>query len=850
MSPPVLPDLEALLAHAGWIRSLARSLVADRHRADDLVQQTFVAALEHPPEPSTPIKSWLGAVVRNFARQDHRADRRRVDRESASARPEATASAHETVEAVQVQRALFEAVLALDEPYRSSILQRYYEGLPPREIARRQRVPVKTVKTRLARGLERLRAALDRRHGGHRDAWLPALLPLAGWPVLPASTLGTLLVNTKIKIAAGVVALAGALAVVWNVMPSSIPAPNPPLAVTAPKAELERAEEPRGDLTPAALPSEREGVPAPPPHAKAFVHPPIEPSRPTIARGRVIDVEGRPVAAVPLILRDHSVGEALSAFRAAELSSAEPVATSRADGTFELNSPGRGGTLLARSSQFTTAFGADMWQAQNYDNLVVVVAPRGALAGVVVESDGRPIPNATLEMRVDRSILGGLAGIADQSFEIPWRATSDDLGKFELADAPMMTGAVLHASASGWSPAAQPAPERPTFDLRIVLGRSEKTIPRGEVVDALGRPVPGALVACNHLTTRTDAQGRFAIEIDSVKFLVPMAGTEDEIVALKEGFLPARFAKPPEGWPASVTLRLDGEPLAIRGQVVDESGAGMEDVQVWAIDEHGFGIVMEEVNQTGRQQSIESLLRGGAESVPTGRDGAFVLGGLEAGDYRLACMQRSTLLAAHAEHVPAGSSSAKLVLQGSAKCTRIAGRVVSRGGKPVEGVMLYAGKKLARWPFGDDPPFPMFGGSATTDAKGRFSFARLSPEGLTFQLLSPSLLVTHWSPPDGARLAELEIVVALRCHLQVELGDRKELAETFTVVGKDGEKIETLEYQGPMVQVHENVPIDDGTSPVVAVTEDAKTVVLAKGGKEVARLPITLVPGELKVLRP
>src|SRR5580765_5992909 len=116
MPPPRSPDFEALLAQAGWIRSLARSLVEDSSRADDLVQQTFVAALEHPPGPATPLRRWLGAVVRNFARQDRRGERRRNERELAAARPEASASVHDVVDAIAVQRALFDAVLALDEP--------------------------------------------------------------------------------------------------------------------------------------------------------------------------------------------------------------------------------------------------------------------------------------------------------------------------------------------------------------------------------------------------------------------------------------------------------------------------------------------------------------------------------------------------------------------------------------------------------------------------------------------------------------------------------------------------------------------------------------------------------------
>jgi RNA polymerase sigma factor (sigma-70 family) len=813
------------------------------------VQQTFVAALEHPPGPATPLRRWLGAVVRNFARQDRRGERRRNERELSAARPEASASVHDAVDAIAVQRALFDAVLALDEPYRSSILQRYYEGLPPREIARRQRVPVKTVKTRLARGLERLRAALDRGHGGDRQAWLPALLPLAGWPGIPASTLGTLLVNTKIKIAIGVVALAGALAAVWSVFPTS--QPSAPLSALAadPKPALERAEP--GEHLAATAPSSARETVSEPSHLPVQHDPHVlPPSRPVVARGRVIDVDGRAVAGVPIVLRAREPGTQLNAFRSAERGTDEPLATSLADGSFEIASPPHGGTLLARSPQFTTAFAADIWQSQDYDKLVVIVAPRGGLGGTVVDPEGKSVPNAALFVRVDRALLAGLAGIADQSFEIPWRGTTDDHGHFEIVDAPAMKGATLTASASGWSEVSQPAPERPTFDLRIVLGHAEKPIPRGEVVDAHGRPVPGALVSCNQITSKTDEQGRFSIELDRYTFTTPMPGPVDEIVALKEGFLPAHFVKPVDGWPASVTLRLEGESLAIRGRVVDEAGTGVSGVTVWAIDELDFGIVMEEVSRSGRRHSIESLLRGGRENVPTGKDGSFVLDGLIAGEYRLGCMQYRTLLSGRSDHVAAGSDQARLVLLGADRCVRVAGRVVSRAGKPVEGVMLHPGRKIPRWPFGEDPLFPMQGQPQTTDAEGRFAFESLSPEGLSFQLLSPSLVVMEWTPPADAKLGELEIVVALRCHVQVDLGDRKELADSFTLLGKDGERMGALEYQGPIVQVDETVPIEKGVSPIVAVTEDAKTIVLSKAGVEVVRLPLALVPGELKVVRP
>src|SRR5262245_12875324 len=98
MPPPAL-DVQALLAHARWIRALARNLAAAANRADALGQRPFVAAVDPPPERSPPLRRWLGAVARNFARQDRRAEQRRVERESVAARREAIGSARESVEA-------------------------------------------------------------------------------------------------------------------------------------------------------------------------------------------------------------------------------------------------------------------------------------------------------------------------------------------------------------------------------------------------------------------------------------------------------------------------------------------------------------------------------------------------------------------------------------------------------------------------------------------------------------------------------------------------------------------------------------------------------------------------------
>ena len=58
-------DFERLLEHVGWARRLAASL-ARGHDAEDLVQDTWVAALRSPPDPGSPAKPWLKSVLRNL----------------------------------------------------------------------------------------------------------------------------------------------------------------------------------------------------------------------------------------------------------------------------------------------------------------------------------------------------------------------------------------------------------------------------------------------------------------------------------------------------------------------------------------------------------------------------------------------------------------------------------------------------------------------------------------------------------------------------------------------------------------------------------------------------------------
>ena len=69
---------------------------------------------------------------------------------------------------LEIQRILIDEVLRLEEPFRSTVLLRFFDGLTVAAIARRHGVDESTARWRLETALERLRSALSRRKGRQR----------------------------------------------------------------------------------------------------------------------------------------------------------------------------------------------------------------------------------------------------------------------------------------------------------------------------------------------------------------------------------------------------------------------------------------------------------------------------------------------------------------------------------------------------------------------------------------------------------------------------------------------------------------------------------------------------------
>ena len=390
---------EDLLKHAGWLRGLARTLVADAQAADDLVQDTWVAALREPPRGEP--RPWLGRVLRNAARARFRGEGRRVRRERAAAHYEVLPSADELAARMELQRTLVDVVLGLDEPYRSTIVLRFYEGLSAAEIARRRGLPGATVRSHLKRGLDEMRRRLDEGHAGGRAAWSAICLPwlstkpaLATDPGAAATTLflGALTMSTGAKLALGAAAVTLTL-VSYRLTTAATDGAGrlqPPAESTpSPSASL---AEPREEPAPLAR-SARSAVPSTP----VLAAPPAVESVPHVVSARVVDEQLAPLAGAVLRITRLDA-------------SSEPT---KPDGEVRLElsveDGGRYGVEVGCAGYATKKLATKLDVAGPTDLGQIVLLPGGRILGVVVDEDDRPVAGADVVVTPRASSLNDLA---------------------------------------------------------------------------------------------------------------------------------------------------------------------------------------------------------------------------------------------------------------------------------------------------------------------------------------------------------------------------------------------------------------------------------------------------------
>jgi len=147
------------------LAKVARHVASDAAEAEDLVQATFLTAMEHPErfDQSRPITAWLVGVLTKEALSWHRQSARRPDTErvleaqserEVRERPEVHATSEES------EGLLAAALTRLPLHYRDVLERHLQRGLSPSEIAKEQGASPATVRVQLHRGLAQLRQLL------------------------------------------------------------------------------------------------------------------------------------------------------------------------------------------------------------------------------------------------------------------------------------------------------------------------------------------------------------------------------------------------------------------------------------------------------------------------------------------------------------------------------------------------------------------------------------------------------------------------------------------------------------------------------------------------------------------
>ncbi len=669
--------LDELLAQAGWLDRLARRLVADPAEADEVVQETWVAALRDPSRAHS-VRGWLAQIARNVVRQRGRAEGARRERERSVARGEASEAEAEALDRAQAQQKLLAAVLALDEPYRGVVILHYFDHLEVAEVGRRLSVPESTVRTRLSRAIAELRTRFEHKDGPN---WALAFLPLAPpkAALVAAPLIGGTLVASSWKIA---VPLALAAALTWLAWPTQkgLDAPGGTPTRSAESAQLESrpaleqptAAEPRAALDSASLPK---AAASSTDRATLDVHVTWADDRTDAGNiGLELWLAG---ADDPFHDRRFARTDAEGRAHFDELAPGHVnIETDRSDGACKL-APGEHATL-----ELAIPDGIDVH-------------------GLVVDADDRPVAGA----RIWVSNYFNNANGSDA-------ATSDAGGAFFLRD--VGRARYIGARHERYGPSVleflQEANPGQRIETKLVLGRESAEV-SGVVRDVSGRPIAGASVNLEARTrferdadgrnqgfntapelARTDELGRFHLR--------GIALGPVQIVANAPGFAPGERSETLAAGKQQLEFTL-ARMAALHGRVVDAQGVALAGVTL------GHG-----------------QYAGVASAVTSSRaDGSYRLVGLPAGSVEVYVDGREKGTLRHTHELRAGDDlewQVQLVAKPG-----VAGHVLDSAGKPAAGFMVGA----------IEPEHPgLFLRHTKTDAEGRFELTDWPPEASAIEV--------------------------------------------------------------------------------------------------------------------
>lgn len=546
-------------------------------------------------------------------------------------------------------------------------------------------------------------------------------------------------------------------------------------------------------------------------------------------RGRVVDLAGRPVGAIPWRARSRSTGA---------------TGISGADGSIdvELSIQAEEAVVLTAEGLGQVAVRNALVRLESRDaDPIVVVMPAVALAGRVLDAGDRPLAGARLAVVVDGSAFARCPLPLENSLAETWTTAAAADGSFAFAAVPTGSGVRLIASLAGYAEHERAVPGAPDQALRIVL----EPLPapdlagggavRGVVLDATGAPVAGASVFLAQRESLSDDRGEFAL---------PVVGVPDDalLIAVKAGLQPAALRGSDRGgWvrvalAGAVSIVLAGPALAISGRVL-AAGVPQFGWQVSLVDP----LCLDPWQEPRR--TAEDAARGDSDPVITGGDGTFAIGGLAARDYTLRAVHRSTLASMDFPAVPAGARGVDLEVGKIERRAPLAGTVVGRDGRPIAGVRVGACLALAR-DGGARSAVP--GPAATTGADGRFALPSLPLAGVFLRFGGAAVVAEERDLGAFGDASDVVVVLQRLCRFRVECGSH---VEELEIRDRAGAALTLRQADAATSGGTTRIALVAGAAPVLTVGDDAVEVAFFAGGELLRTVPLQLAPDSITVVR-
>lgn len=844
--------MESVLEHSSWMRSFARSLVFDQSKVDDVVQEAWLAAIKTPANRIQNPKAWLSGVIRHTVFDFGKSESRRAKREQLAAKGEALPSTADLAEQVSMQRKIAGLVLELEEPYRSTVLLRFFEDLTPNEIAERQGVPPATVYSRLSRALEQMRERLDRDYGNRQD-WCLALLPLAKLSKVASTS------------AISLTAIFGALFLVvsfftWNFWIQS-DSSNPIHLVNVSESSETSAQ--------ANTPSDS-SISIPPHSTRELIASTAPPSPPQntpqkhIIRGQVLDTSGAPVSRINVCwygsgnkrneTRTVTFQTGITVISHEDDCLTEAVSDDLGHFQFEFVNPpvSEKGGAESRGEDWLRV--ADGWflNESGEREYVLVVAKSRELFGSVVDEQGSPIADAEVQSSLRFEELRSFPLLLDKlntQDRLLEMNRSDGYGRFQLKYVPDVSEVRVVTKHPDYRQDQRNIPNSPSAELSIVLLSRQPQKPlqnliRGRVVDANGIGLADVTVGMHVEKTKTDSTGAFAFEAQ--------AGFEDDeaLYAVRADYQPVRienYGKVVRESSKSlepVLICLKEKALSISGRVVDAAGNPLSGFEVDIFEPSLFS-----PSVLGSDFLSEFAMRGSWQRMTTQKSGQFWILGLANRSYRLLAWDEKSLLAIKSPPISAGSQNVQIVIPADSVREKIRGQVLSAAGIPLPGVEVSLGLNTYE--------VTREGGSVSntitregtfTNLEGRFELNNVPRYEVYLQFNGKAIAEKRTTIPVESDGQDLRFNLPVKCRLilQDSFPVGEESQETFSILDEQERRIQIRNASSPDVWGSFNVGSRaDVNFSIYEVDETARALVFYKEEKVLRRIPLQLQIGKV-----